>query len=167
MATAVIALGAVSCGAGDTSVAVPSRPEGTGPLARDVVRTDLDTSAAAAGAPENDPDYLSMSEKASPDSVKSCAVVFKGFGTDAAPVDLDRFEATVHELRKRDWKQAGKPDQRKNKRGEVFNSKVILEQRGWRIVAEYMDPPKGGTVGLVAFDNACMKAHGSEAGPVG
>ncbi|MFZ3472122.1 hypothetical protein ACODT3_15795 [Streptomyces sp. 4.24] len=167
MATAVIALGAVSCGAGDTSAAVPPRPEGTGPLARDVVRTDLDTSAAAAGAPENDPDWLSMSEKASPDSAKSCAVAFKGFGTEAAPVDLDHFEATVRELRKRDWKQAGKPEQRKNKRGEVFNSRVLLDQRGWRIVAEYMDAPMGGTLGLMAFDNACMKAHGSEPDPVG
>lgn len=60
-----------------------------------VVRTDLDTSAAAAGAPANDPDWLRMNE--------------------SAPADI----------------------------------------------------PNGSTIGLTAFDNACMKAHGREAGPVG
>ncbi|MFF1409753.1 hypothetical protein ACFVX6_08145 [Streptomyces sp. NPDC058289] len=178
VATAVIALGAVSCGTSDSgtggagsgaasasaSAAVSPRPAGTGPLTREVVRTDLDTSAAAAGAPANDPDYLRTSEAA---SAVSCAVAFKGFGTDAVPVDLARFEATVRELGKRAWKEAGKAEQRKDEKGEVYVSKVLLEQRGWRVVAEYRGAPSGGTIGLLAFDNACMKAHGKEAGSVG
>ncbi|MFB6517921.1 hypothetical protein [Streptomyces sp. NPDC056401] len=180
-AAAAIALGAAGCGTTDAgtagagtattsasaSVAMSPRPEGTGPLPRGAVRMDLDTSAAAAGAPANDPDWLRMNENAPADSVTSCAVAFKGFGTGSQPVHLARFEATVSELGKRGWKQLGEPEQRKDKRGEVFVSKVLLEQRGWRITAEFTNMPDRGTIGLTAFDEACMKAHGKQATPVG
>ncbi|MCX5123287.1 hypothetical protein OG898_09025 [Streptomyces sp. NBC_00193] len=53
------------------------------------MRTDLDTSAAAAGASANDLDRLRMNED--------------------APADLARFGATVRELGKRGWKRRGEP----------------------------------------------------------
>ncbi|MFE4260434.1 hypothetical protein [Streptomyces sp. NPDC056883] len=186
-AVAAIALGAAGCGTTDgvaggagtatatttasasasASVAASPRPEGTGPLPRGVVRTDLDTSSAAAGAPANDPDWLRMNENAPADSVTSCAVSHKGFGTGSQPVSPARFEATLRELGKRGWKQRGEPEQHKDKSGVVIVSKVRLEQRGWGLVAEFMGLPDGGTIGLTAFDDACMKAHGKDAGPVG
>ncbi|MGW1771306.1 hypothetical protein [Streptomyces sp. NPDC002104] len=161
---AVIALGAAGCGgtgAGAASVAVSPRPEGTGPLTREVVRTDLDSSAAAAKAPATDAEWAAMPEDAEPGSLSSCVVAFKGFETDGAPLDHERFEATLRELGRRGWKQVGKPEQVKDKNGEVWTSKVLLDQRGWRIVAEYRDgPPGNGTISLPAFENACVDAQG-------
>ncbi|MFI5860548.1 hypothetical protein [Streptomyces sp. NPDC051546] len=125
------------------------------------MRTDLDTSAAAANAPATDPEWASTSEGAEPGSLSSCVVAFKGFESDAAPLDHERFEATLRELGRRGWKQIEKPEQVKDKKGEVWTSKVLLDQRGWRIVAEYRDGPTGnGTISLPAFDNACVEAQG-------
>ncbi|MCX5129976.1 hypothetical protein OG898_28365 [Streptomyces sp. NBC_00193] len=161
---AVIALGAAGCGgtgAGAGAVAVSPRPEGTGPLTREVVRTDLDTSAAAAKVPATDAEWAAMPEDAEPGTLSSCVVAFKGFETDAAPLDHERFEATLRELGRRGWKQVGKPEQEKDKKGEVWTSKVLLDQRGWRIVAEYRDGPTGkSTISLPAFENACVDAQG-------
>ncbi|MFF7679066.1 hypothetical protein [Actinacidiphila glaucinigra] len=80
VAVAVIALGATGCGASDTSteaaaapvLAPPQpRPKGTGPLTKEVVRTDLDTSAADAGIPANAPDFGGMNEDAEAGSPRS------------------------------------------------------------------------------------------------
>lgn len=160
--TAVIALGATGCGgtgSGAASVAVSPRPQGTGPLTREVVRTDLDTSAAAAGAPATDPEWAETNENAQPGSLSSCVVAFRGYETDAAPLDHERFEATVRELGRRGWKKVGEPEQRKDKKGEVYTSRVLLDQRGWRVVAEYRDGPSGGTISLPAFEDACVEAQ--------
>ncbi|MFF3212503.1 hypothetical protein ACFYYB_17765 [Streptomyces sp. NPDC002886] len=164
--TAVIALGAAGCGSGTGAGSSPvsPRPEGTGLLTREVVRADLDTSAAAAGAPANDPEWLSRSEES---SAWRCAVVFKGYGTEAEPVDVARFKATVRELDRRDWEDAGESEERKDE-DEVYVSRVLLDQRGWRIVAEYWGKPAGGIISLVAFDNACEeKRRGGEEGAAG
>ncbi|MCX5405358.1 hypothetical protein OHA37_15860 [Streptomyces sp. NBC_00335] len=157
--TAVIALGAAGCGsgtgAGAKSGPVSPRPEGTGPLAREVVQTDIDTSAAAAGAPATDPDWRKVGEES---ASGLCVVSFRGFFTEAIPADLARFDDTVRELGRRDWKDAGKKTQKKDKKGKVYESRVLLEQRGWRIVAEYQEIH--GTLGLTAFDTACAQEQG-------
>ncbi|MBT2452129.1 hypothetical protein J7F03_34750 [Streptomyces sp. ISL-43] len=157
--TAVIALGAAGCGsgtgAGAASGPVPPRPEGTGPLQREVVQADIDTSAAAAGAPATDPEWRKVGEEG---ASGLCVVPFRGFFTEAIPADLARFEDTVRELGRRDWKDAGKKEQKKDKKGKVYESLVVLEQRGWRIVAEYKEVH--GTIGLTGFDIACVKEQG-------
>ncbi len=108
---AVIAFGVAGCGAGDVgtdAAAAPAspRPEGTGPLTKEVVRTDLDTSAADAGVPANAPDFGGMNEDAEAGSPRSCGLGFKGFATKATEVDVARWESVVAELRERDWQDA-------------------------------------------------------------
>ncbi|MFD9303022.1 hypothetical protein ACFWCB_10155 [Streptomyces sp. NPDC060048] len=159
VAVVVIALGAAGCGGGTGSGAasgpVSPRPEGTGLLTREVVRTDIDTSAAAAGLPATDPEWRKMGEERKPGQ---CLVPFKGFYTEAVPADPARFEAAVRELGRRDWQDAGKKEQKKDKKGKVYEATIVLEQRGWRIVAEYREIH--GTIGLTAFDIACAQEQG-------
>ncbi|MFE9631373.1 hypothetical protein [Streptomyces sp. NPDC006463] len=174
VAVAVIALGAAGCGtsgAGAGVAAAPApaspRPEGTAPLTKEVVRTDLDTSAAGAGVPANAPEYARVPEDASPGSPQSCSVAFKGFGTKTAQVDVARFKAVVSELRERDWQQLREPKERKGADGVIHEAQVFLTQRGWNMVAEYRNFQEGGAITLTAIDDACMKKNGADAGPVG
>ncbi|MBT2443889.1 hypothetical protein J7E93_28095 [Streptomyces sp. ISL-36] len=175
MAVAVIVLGAAGCGTSDAGTGVAAapvptspRPQGTGPLTKEVVRTDLDTSAAAAGVPANASEYARVPEDASAGSPRSCVVGFKGFGTEATPVDVARYEAVVGELRKRDWQQ---PRDRKERKGVddgvIYEAQVVLKQRGWTMVAEYRTAPEDGVITLMAFEDVCMKKNGADAGPVG
>lgn len=164
VAAAVIALGAAGCGTGaaDTGAAAGAkpaspRPEGTGPLTKKVVRGDVDASVADAGVPDNAPEFGQLDQEgASKDSVRSCAVAFKGFGTKATRVDLTRFEAVLSELRERDWRQRPK--------GADMGSQtvVVLKQRGWTLVASHMDMPDEGVITLWAYDDACMKKYGED-----
>ncbi|MFI5666193.1 hypothetical protein [Streptomyces sp. NPDC051704] len=167
-----IGLGAVSCGtsdagtSGNAEIRVAPRPEGTGPLTKDFVRTDLEAAVTAAGLPANAPEYARGYERAPADSQLSCAVGFMGSQDGTVKVDVARYEAVLRELGKRDWQQEKKPERREDKAGKVFDAKAGLGQRGWRLSAEYRTSENGGTVRLVAFDDACMKAHGAQA-PVG
>jgi hypothetical protein len=137
------------------------RPTGTGPLTKEVVRTDLDASAAAVGVPANAPEYARGYEDASVGSRLSCGVGFKGFGSQATPVDAARLDAVVGELRERDWKQAGERTERKG-----VDARVVLKQRGWTMVAEYRTP-EDGVITLVAIEDACMKKNGADVGQAG
>ncbi|MFF3257007.1 hypothetical protein ACFYWP_39905 [Actinacidiphila glaucinigra] len=175
VAVAVIALGAAGCGASDSGtegaaapvLAPPQpRPQGTGPLTKDVVRTDLDTSAADAGVPANAPEFGGMNEDAEAGSPRSCALGFKGFGTKAAKVDVARWESVVGELRERDWQQAREPDKRRGPDGVVYDARVVLKQRGWTMVAEYLSSQVG-VITLLAYDDACMKKINADAGQAG
>lgn len=114
VAIAVIALGTGGCGESGTGtgttaapVQASPRPAGTGPLTKEVVRIDLDTSVAAVGVPANAPEYARPFEDAPAGSPPSCAVAFRGIGDETAPLDFDRFKAVVGELRERDWQQSG------------------------------------------------------------
>lgn len=173
VATVVIALGAAGCGASDAgtgAAAAPAspRPKGSGPITREVVRTDLDTSAADADVPPNDPAYARMSEKkAAEGSPGSCGVGFKGFGTEATPVDVSRYEAVVSELRRRDWQQRGERTESKGDDGVILEARVLLEQRGWTLVTEYRTALDDGVITLMAFEDRCMKENAADAGPVG
>ncbi|MFJ6460251.1 hypothetical protein ACIQM0_04190 [Streptomyces sp. NPDC091387] len=170
MAIAVIALGVTGCGTSDTgtgaaaaSAPAAPRPKGTGPLPEKVVRADLDSSAANAGVPNNAPDFARSAEERTDDSLMSCAVAFKGFGTKTTPVDLTRFEKLVSELRERDWRPP-----RKDLKGAdaVGETRVVLKQRGWSMVASHMDIQKG-VVTLLATEDACVKRTGIDAGVLG
>ncbi|MFG2867561.1 hypothetical protein [Streptomyces sp. NPDC048338] len=170
---AVIALGATGCGTNATSTgagataAPPSaartvspRPAGTGPLTKDVVRSDLDTSAAGAGLPANAPEFAGMNEDAPAGSPRACGVGYKGYSTKIAPVDTARFDRMVGELRGRDWQQSGERTERKGKDGAVFEARVILKQRGWTVVTQYRALRQEGDITLMAYDDACMKKNG-------
>ncbi|MBO0917068.1 hypothetical protein J1C73_22980 [Streptomyces laculatispora] len=166
LAIAVIALGATGCGTGaaDTGAVAAPRPEGTGPLAKKDVRADLDTSVADAGVPDNAPEFgRDAQEGTSGGSPRSCAVAFKGFGTDTTSVDLTRFEAVVSELRERDWQQ---PREDLKGADAVGETRVVLKQRGWTLVAGYMDIQKG-VITLLAAEDACMKRNGADTGLFG
>ncbi|MGW6704367.1 hypothetical protein ACWGDE_05685 [Streptomyces sp. NPDC054956] len=181
-AMAVIALGAVSCGtsdsgtggtgkaaAGGAAAQAPAspRPEGTGPLTKDVVRTDLDTSAAAAGLPANDPEYARIQQEAPADSPRSCSVAFKGFGSKAVPVNVARFDSVVGELRGRGWQESRERARRKvGNDGSVQLAGTAFKQRGWTLVAEYRTFTDEGVVTLMAIDDACAKQKGADGVPV-
>ncbi|MFD9421964.1 MULTISPECIES: hypothetical protein [unclassified Streptomyces] len=174
VAVAVIALGAAGCGTSDAGTEVDAtpkspRPKGTGVLTKEVVRTDLDTSAADAGVPANAPEYGRMSDDTPAGSAsQSCSVAFKGFGTKTAPVDIARYEAVVGELRERDWQQPQERYERKDADDGVVNlARVVLNQRGWSVVAEYRTFQEDGVITLSAFDDACVKKNDADAGPVG
>ncbi|MEV6163019.1 hypothetical protein AB0L71_14020 [Streptomyces sp. NPDC052052] len=174
MAAATIVLGAAGCGTSDadagvaaTSAPAPPRPKGTGPLAKEVVRTDIDTSAADAGVPANAPDYGRTYEDASDGSPQSCSVGFKGFSTKTTTVDIARYKAVLGELRERDWQQPQEQKEHKEVRdGVVHVARVPLKQRGWTMVVEYRASPVDNVITLAAFEDACMKKIDAEAWPV-
>lgn len=167
-ALVVIAVGAAGCGTDDAGTGAPApsaapRPKGTGPLPEKAVRADLDSSAANAGVPNNAPDFARSAEERTDDSLMSCAVAFKGFGTKTTPVDLTRFEKLVSELRERDWRPPRKDLKGADAAGET---RVVLKQRGWSMVASHMDIQKG-VVTLLATEDACVKRTGIDAGALG
>ncbi|MFJ3532836.1 hypothetical protein [Streptomyces sp. NPDC090132] len=173
VAAAVIALGAAGCGTSDadTGAAAPSspspRPKGTGPLPEKVVRTDLDTSTADAGVPANAPDFARSAEERSDGSPASCTVAFKGFGTKSTPVDLSSFEGVVSELGERDWQLSRKREDRKRKDGDIAESRTVLKQRGWTLIANYLVLADNGVITLFASEDACIKKIGADAGLLG
>ncbi|MFB7313389.1 hypothetical protein [Streptomyces sp. NPDC056192] len=130
------------------------------------MRTDLDTSAADAGAPASVPEYAGMNEDAEAGSLRSCGIGFKGVGTESTTVDVARYDAVVRELRERDWQSAQEPEKRKDKSGAIYGAHELLKQRGWTMVAEYMDQGDG-VITLLAYDDACTKKIHANAGPVG
>ncbi|MFD7555502.1 hypothetical protein ACFV9E_13340 [Streptomyces sp. NPDC059835] len=173
IAITVIALGATGCGTntadstGHASVAIAPRPEGSGPLPKKFVTADLADAAAAAGVPDNAPEYARGYTEAPADSGRSCGAGFAGFADEATKVDMARYETVLRELRKRGWKQAQKREERKDKvSGEIFNAKDGFEQRGWRVVVEYRKGAEGGVkskIHLIGIDDACMQAGGFKA----
>lgn len=173
-AAAVIALAAAGCGtsdAGTGTAAAPAplspRPGGTGPLTKQSVRTDIDTSAADADIPANAPEFATMNEDAPAGSPRSCSLGFKGFGTKTTAVDVAHYEAVVRELHERDWQQAREPDNRRDPTGVIYEARVVLKQRGWTMVAEYRTVAERGVITLAAFDDACMeKQHSPASSPV-
>ena len=85
VAVAVMALGAAGCGTSDADTGVSAapvtaspqpRPASTGPLTKEVVRADLDTSAADAGLPANVPEYAGMYEDAEAGTLQVCGIGF-------------------------------------------------------------------------------------------
>ncbi|MEE4490154.1 hypothetical protein [Streptomyces sp. BE230] len=176
VSVAVIALGAAGCGTSDTDaegaaaapISTTPRPKGTGPLTKDVVRTDINTSAADAGIPANAPEWGRGFEDAPADSARSCSASFKGFGTEATPVDVDRHKTVVDELRERGWQQTRTAKERNDRGDRQINmSQAILKQRGWTVVATYRTFDENGVITLTAFEDACMKEKGADSGPVG
>ncbi|MFJ4773958.1 hypothetical protein ACIP88_33425 [Streptomyces uncialis] len=140
VAVAVIVAGAAGCGvdgsgAGAAVTPAPPRPKGTGTLPEEVVRADLDTSAADADVPANE-EFAREAADARPGTPRSCSVALQAWATDTAatPVDIARYDAAVRELRERDWRTH---DQRVHKTpdGETDYARMILKQRGWTLFA--------------------------------
>ncbi|MFE6853421.1 hypothetical protein ACFVDH_21855 [Streptomyces sp. NPDC057674] len=180
-AAAVAVLGAAGCDAGGAKdpaagasagspsatgapESVPPRPKGTGPLAKDVVRADIEGSAADAGVPANAPEYGEGFGDGPPDSPMSCAVAFKGFGTKDATVDIGRYEVVVDELAERGWRYSGKGRGHEAKDGVVWAAQEMFKQRGWTLVAEYRPAQDDGVITLMAFEDACAKRTGMGVG---
>ncbi|MEW1694826.1 hypothetical protein [Streptomyces sp. NPDC091278] len=164
LAALAVVLGAVGCGAEGTAAPVPlatvvPRPPGTGPLTKEVVRADLDGSAANARVPANSRGSLTK-DVDDPASPLSCVVRFMGFHEESVPVDIPRYERVLSELGERGWKQRGERQERKAVDGSDSQFTVVLEQRGWRLKTEYRNIGDGGTVSLAAFDEACLKRTG-------
>ncbi|KPI15399.1 hypothetical protein OV450_2537 [Actinobacteria bacterium OV450] len=167
-AAAVIALGAAGCGAGaggagEAAAPASPRPEGTGPLTKEVVRADIGDSAAAAGVPASALEYAPNRADGQP----SCAVSAKGFGSKSASLDATSLDVAVRALGAREWRQSQGRTERKGKDGSIGEARVLLTQRGWSMVAEYRYFGEGGVITFTAFDDACMKQNGSGAGPAG
>ncbi|MDX2644338.1 hypothetical protein PV341_12305 [Streptomyces sp. PA03-1a] len=176
VAVAVMALGAAGCGTSDADTGVSAapvtaspqpRPASTGPLTKEVVRADLDTSAADAGLPANVPEYAGMYEDAEAGTLQVCGIGFKGLGTKSTPLDVPRWEAVVRELRERGWRQARKPEKRKYITGVTYEAIVVLKQRGWTIVVGYLNLHNDGAITLTADEDACIKKLPRDASPVG
>ncbi|MEU6341159.1 hypothetical protein ABZ883_09440 [Streptomyces sp. NPDC046977] len=166
-AAAVIALGAAGCDTGTGAAAAPlsPRPTGTGPLTRQVVRADLDTAAADAEVPASEPEYSGLNEDAPAGTPRSCGLGYKAVGRQTA-IATERYDALVRELRERDWRQRQEPVRHKDRTGGIYDIRVILQQRGWTMVAEYSGSMKG-IVTLLAYDDACMKQIGASVRPIG
>ncbi|MCX4659122.1 hypothetical protein [Streptomyces uncialis] len=166
VAVAVVVVGAAGCGTGGSGAGAavtpaPPRPKGTGPLPREVVRADLDTSAADADVPANE-EFARDAAGVRPGTAASCSVALKAWTTDttATPVDIARYDAAVRELRERDWRTH---DQRVRKTpdGETEYARMILKQRGWTLFTEFIGPGHDGQISLRAFEDACMKKVGA------
>ncbi|MER6692087.1 hypothetical protein [Streptomyces minutiscleroticus] len=136
---------------------VSPRPQGTGPLTKEVVRIDLDTSAADAGIPANRQECARGYEDAPADSQRSRAVAFMGMSTETDPVTETRFKALVGELRERDRQQLRRQENSYADDGTLSSAQVVLKQRGWTVVARYRLASGGGGVTLTAPDEACIK----------
>ncbi|GAA2946711.1 MULTISPECIES: hypothetical protein [Streptomyces] len=167
VAAVVVALGATGCGQSDNGavagtgapVSASPRPTGTGPMTKDIARNDLDTAAADAGAPESEPAFAGTNDDAPAGSLRACGVMYKWFGTEDAPADMARFDKMVDELRERDWQQSGDRRERRYDSGVVHEAVVVLEQRGWTTVVEYMEMTHGGDITMNSFDTACAKKN--------
>ncbi|MFF7772990.1 hypothetical protein ACFZCG_01065 [Streptomyces tanashiensis] len=143
VAVAVIALGSTGCGKSDTGIETTTapapaqpRPKGTGPLAKEFVRTDLASSAADGGVPANDHEYARPFEEATAGSPPWCAVAFRGIGDKKVPLDFEDFKAVVGELRERDWRQSGGLRERETLDGVIGDAVASLGQRGWSVTAQ-------------------------------
>ncbi|MFJ3222968.1 hypothetical protein ACIPJS_06335 [Streptomyces sp. NPDC086783] len=126
--------------------------------------TDLDASAADAGAPASDPGWGDAYRDAPPDSPLACVVAYKGFGTHATPVNAARFTAMVAELHERKWRQSRKRTEEKDREdGQILLVRTVLKQRGWTMVAEYRyrSDKEDGVITANAFNDGCIKKNGS------
>ncbi|MER6115603.1 hypothetical protein [Streptomyces sp. NPDC001743] len=69
-------------------------------------------------------------------------------------------------LRERDWQPAKRPEEHNSEYAATYDGFDILKQRGWTMVATYLDL-KGGVITLTAFDDACMKKIPANEGLLG
>ncbi|MFD7863242.1 hypothetical protein [Streptomyces sp. NPDC059783] len=168
---AVIAVGATGCDTGGTGAgtsapkSVAPRPQGTGPLPEKVVRADLDTTAAEAGVPNNAPDYARSAENRTDGSLASCTVAFKGYGTKAEPADPALFDRVVSGLHERDWRESRQREE-DTRGGSVAEARVVLEQRGWTLIASYQDVLNG-VITLQAAEDSCVEGVDGDVGLFG
>lgn len=179
VAVVAAVLGAGGCGtSGDGASAAPrasasARAEDSGPFTKDRVQADLDTSTADAGAPPADPDWAAAQKAAPAGSLGACGVLYKGYGTESAPVDLGRYDAVIGELRERGWQEFKERKERKSADGTVGNVVLLLKKRDWTMTTEFRGLPDHGEITLDAFQEDCVKkarpgsVPGLDAGPVG
>ncbi|MEV3875056.1 hypothetical protein [Streptomyces sp. NPDC049906] len=165
VAVAIIVVGTAGCGRGGSEAGaavtpVPPRPQGTGTLSKEVVREDLDTSAADADIPA-DKEFARGAANARPGTPRSCSVSLKALSTDTTPISIARYDAAVRELRERDWHTH---DQRVRKTpdGTTDYARMILKQRGWTLFTEFMALGDDGQISLTAVEDACMKKTGAD-----
>lgn len=160
-----IVTGAAGCGVsgsgtGTAVIPAPPRPQGTGTLPKEVVRADLDTSAADARVPVNE-EAARQAANARPGTPRSCGVSLRAWTTDtvAMPVNVARYDAMVRELRERGWRTH---DQRVRKTPDdrTGYARTILKQRGWTLFTDFIGPGEEGIISLTAVENACMKKIG-------
>ncbi|MGX2996110.1 hypothetical protein JNUCC64_17810 [Streptomyces sp. JNUCC 64] len=167
VAVAVIALGVTGCGADDgdggPGADLEPRPKGTGPLDKQVVRTDIETSTADAGAPKSHPDFSRMTKAVPVGSPQSCYVGYKGIGAGKTPVGVEQYDAVLDGLRAREWRTT-KDQKGYGKDGAtVGDATTALAQRDWTLVVELMSygDPKDGVLTIVAYENRCVARHGA------
>ncbi|WP_405640364.1 hypothetical protein [Streptomyces uncialis] len=165
VAVAAIVVAAAGCGtggsgAGAAATPAPPRPKGTGTLPKEVVRADLDTSAADADIPANK-EFARGAANARPGTTLSCSVAVRAWatGTTATPINIIRYDAAVRELHERGWRTHDRRV-RKTPDGETDYARAILKQRGWTLFAEFMGPGDDGPISLRAVEDACMKRMG-------
>ncbi|MEU8540977.1 hypothetical protein AB0C52_13480 [Streptomyces sp. NPDC048717] len=127
------------------------------------MRTDLDASASAAGAPPADPDWAAREKKAPAGSLGACGVSYRGYGTQSDPVDLRRYDAVIGELRGRGWQEITKRREREAADGSVGGVVLMLKKRDWTMTTEFLGHREGGWINLSAFQEDCVKKNGSDA----
>ncbi|WUS95248.1 hypothetical protein OHA46_00525 [Streptomyces sp. NBC_00708] len=138
------------------SAPVAARPEDFGAITKAKMRLVLDGITRDVGAPPSDPEWGSTL-KSSDNPMAACFVVYKGFGTAASPLEVDRTDALAAALTGRGWAEDKKRTTRKAPDGTVDVVQAVFKKLGWTIVMEYRMLTDYPVLSLNAFDDACVK----------
>ncbi len=172
---AAVMLGVTSCGGGGsaqekntasapTASSATARPEDSGPITKTKMRMELDSVTADVGAPPNDPDWARLDAKFQIGALGDCTVSYKGFDTAAATLDVARTNALADALTARGWTEPHKRKERTAQDGTVDRVEGVFKKRGWTVVMEYRLFTDKRSLGLTAFDEACVKQNRAAGG---
>lgn len=172
-----VMLGVTGCGgAGGTrekggvsatsAASATARPEDSGPITKAKMRIVLAGVTADVGAPPNDPDWARMDAKFQIGTLGDCTVSYKGFDTAAATLDVARTNALADALTGRGWTEPHKRKERTAADGTVDLVEGVFKKRGWTVVMEYRLFTENRSLGLTAFDEACVKKVRAAGGAV-
>ncbi|MFE7586497.1 hypothetical protein ACFU5Y_33600 [Streptomyces gardneri] len=166
---AAVVLGVTGCGGGGgatqekdtasrpTASSATARPEDSGAITKTEMRMELDSVTADVGAPPNDPDWARLDAKFQIGNLGDCTVSYKGFDTAAATLDVSRSNALADALTGRGWVEARKRKERTAADGTVDLVEGVFKKRGWTVVMEYRLFTDKRSLGLTAFDEACVR----------
>ncbi|MFI9297746.1 hypothetical protein [Streptomyces gardneri] len=125
---------------------------------------ELDSVTADVGAPPNDPDWARLDAKFQIGALGDCTVSYKGFDTAAATLDVARTNALADALTARGWTEPHKRKERTAQDGTVDRVEGVFKKRGWTVVMEYRLFTDKRSLGLTAFDEACVKQNRAAGG---
>lgn len=165
---AAVMLGVTGCGSGGagqqkdtasapTASSATARPDDSGPITKTEMRMVLDSVTADVGAPPNDPAWARLDAKFQIGTLGDCTVSYKGLDTAAATLDVSRANALADALTGRGWTEPHKRKERTAADGTVDLVEGVFKKSGWTVVMEYRLFTDNRSLGLTAFDEACVK----------